>query len=815
MKRALNVALAALAVAVGLPAADAKPRLDYARVALNILPPGQSGSLSLPPTTTDQLALYDRLTPKFDAVTARDLTRDFKDAHFGVRGRVVRTERPRRGVRILRDSWGVPHVYGRTRDDVVFGAGWATAADRGLLMNLFRGPGRIAAVDAPGLNAFALASAGRQFLPSAQTEAFVAQQVGLLRRQPGGARILRDVQQYVAGINAYNRAANIQATPWTANDVVAVAALIGAVFGAGGGDETRNSMFLDALRTRFGPGPGEAVFADLRQLDDAESPVSVPRRVAYDTDGKGGGDTAIDDGSFVPWRRASAPAAPRTMSNALLIGRSRSQSGRPLFVAGPQTGHSFPQNLMELDLHGGGFDVRGAAFPGISMYVLLGRGRDYAWSATSANGDIVDEYAEDLCGDDLHYRFQGECRAMTEFDAGTLVGAVGEPDERIRFRETVHGPVIGYATIRAGSGAGARRVAVSVKRSTRGREVLSARFFADMSTNRPRSAREFLTSANKLELTFNLLYADDRDIAQFTSGRLPIRARSDDPGLPTLGTGEHEWRGFLGLGGHPWTINPPGGTIVNWNNRPARGFAASDDNWSWGSVQRVEMLQRGVDARRKHTLSTVVAAMNRAATQDIRTVEVWPVIRDVLGASGGTARAERMASLLDDWRTQGSSRLDRDLDGRIDHPGAAIMDAVWRPLADAVMAPVLGPLTERLGALEPWSDRPRNGNAYGSGWYGYVDKDLRTLLGRTVAGPYSRRYCGAGEPVACRASLWAALEEAGAALERAQGPDPAAWRADATAERTGFGLLPRTMRFANRPTFQQVITFDGHRPRPR
>lgn len=91
---------------------------------------------------------------------------------------------------------------------------------------------------------------------------------------------------------------------------------------------------------------------------------------------------------------------------------------------------------------------------------------------------------------------------------------------------------------------------------------------------------------------------------------------------------------------------------------------------------------------------------------------------------------------------------------------------------------------------------------------------LRTLLGEPVRGPFANRYCGAGDLGACRAALWAALEETGAELEAAQGSDPAAWRADATAERIKFlpGLLTYTLRYSNRPTgIQQVIEFSGHR----
>ena len=68
----------------------------------------------------------------------------------------------------------------------------------------------------------------------------------------------------------------------------------------------------------------------------------------------------------------------------------------------------------------------------------------------------------------------------------------------------------------------------------------------------------------------------------------------------------------------------------------------------------------------------------------------------------------------------------------------------------------------------------------------------------------------------CKTALWAALEAAGTELAAAQGADPDAWRADATAERIHFdpGVLGTTIRFTNRPSgIQQVLWFKGHRRR--
>jgi Protein related to penicillin acylase len=272
---------------------------------------------------------------------------------------------------------------------------------------------------------------------------------------------------------------------------------------------------------------------------------------------------------------------------------------------------------------GGGFATRGALFPGVP-FVVIGRGIDDVWSATSSQADNTDVFIEALCGDDTHYLYKGTCRAMTTFNAGALAQA-GSPDQPVIFRETVHGPVEGYATV------GGKRVAVSLERSTRGRELLSTQSFYALDTNQVNSAKSFLKTMSGVEFSFNWFYADDKDIAMFSSGRLPVRAPGTDPALPTDGSGAYDWRGFLTPAQHAQAIDPVDGEIVNWNNKPAQGVGASDDNWGYGPIHRVQLLQRELAARKgKLTPADVVSAMNGAATQDLRAVLVLPDVAAVL-----------------------------------------------------------------------------------------------------------------------------------------------------------------------------------------
>jgi acyl-homoserine lactone acylase PvdQ len=802
----------ALVGALGLvlsPLEAATPKRDYAAAAWTILPPGENGSLAFDRNTTDQAKLYDGLTPLSGNVAARDLRRFFKPAPLGLKPtEVQKRERPRAGVTIQRDRFGVAHVTGKTEADVAYGAGWVTAADRGLLLQLIRGPARVSALDVPGLDPLALALSGRNFVPSAEAEAFLSNQLDAVRSQGAlGRRLLALINAYAAGVNGYYRARAIPTPPFTPNDVVASAALIAARFGTNGGQEIANAMFLDALEQRLGEADAGRVFLDLRQANDPESPVSVPGSFPYELPraNAGGASVVIDDGSFQGAPLAPPPAA----SNALLVGAKRSQTGHPLFVAGPQVGYFFPEFFAEMELAGAGFAVRGAVFPGIPA-VLVGRGADFAWSATSSQADNLDLFVETLCNDEYHYLYRGQCEPMRRFFAGTLK-APGTSDQPVAYYETAHGPVVGYATAQG------KRVAVSMQRSTRGRELLSMRAFYELNTGRVPSAKRFLQVMQAVEFSFNWFYADDRDIAMFSSGRLPVRATGTDPGLPTNGSGDYDWRGFIPFERHARVVNPSSGLILNWNNKPAANVGSADSNFAYGSVQRVQLLSAAMTGQKQHTLTSVAGAMNKAATQDLRVMRVWPTIRAVLQTgSAPSARAEAAAGLVDAWRTTGGSRIDAGLDGKIDDPGAAVLDAAWPRLADAVMTPVLGPLVHRLAGLMGRSDDAGpGGSAYLSGWYGYVDKDLRTLLGREVRGPFSRRYCGAGVLATCREALWAALDAAAAELESTQGPTPSAWRADATAERIRFtsGVLQDTMRWTNRPTFQQVMSFSGHRPR--
>jgi acyl-homoserine lactone acylase PvdQ len=773
---------------------------DYAATARNIIPSGQYGGFPVPPGADLQAQMYDALTPLFGNVTDADLQSDFKSEGFGVGpdGPGVPEAVPHVGVTIVRDRFDVPHITGATRDDVTWALGWVLAEDRGLLLTQARYPGLLAALDAPNVDAIGLVRNLRTYTPTAQAKRLVLAH-GLAALKSAGAdgkAELHDTDVYLQGINARMRHDKSTQPPFTRVDVFAANATVGQLFGQGGGDEARRSELLGGLTRDVGATQAWKTFDALSEFDDPNSPATIAKRFPYGQTKSHAGNVVLDPGSLRPTGpKDVATHAKRWASNFLIVGAQHSTTGHPLFVGGPQIGYSYPGLTLEADIKGPGFEARGATAPGFPGNILIGRGPDFAWSLTSAGSDLVDTYAETLCGGSkTRYLYKGRCRTMGHVDAGVIKGA-----GRVSYYTTVHGPVWDYAKVHG------RTVALTRKRASFGREILWQLPFRDMTLGKVRSPATFIKAAARSPFTFNIGYADDAHIAMYSAGRLPVRDPRVDPRLPTKGTGAYEWRGYETTKQHPQAVDPPSGMLVNWNNRPATGWGAADDNWELGSTQRVKLLLAGLAKQPRHDLASVTSAMNAAATQDLRNVTLAPELAAALaGVPAPSPRAAQLLALLQAWYAGGSSRLDRDLDGFMDAgPAPAILDALYPRLFAAVIGPELGKRLPDLLDLIGHDSGPASGFTGGGVWY--LDEALRGLPGPAPA-------CSAD----CKAAIWKAIDDTGAALATSQGtPDPAAWRSDATAERIRFapGLLPITIRYTNRPSgIQQVISFSGHRP---
>ena len=94
---------------------------------------------TIPPHFDDQLPMYENLVYAAPTLTDAQVPNFFKDATFGVQDQnVASVEHPEPGLTIVRDQYDVPHIYGETRAEVMFGTGYAGAEDRLFLMDVLR-----------------------------------------------------------------------------------------------------------------------------------------------------------------------------------------------------------------------------------------------------------------------------------------------------------------------------------------------------------------------------------------------------------------------------------------------------------------------------------------------------------------------------------------------------------------------------------------------------------------------------------------------------------------------------------------------------
>ena len=891
----------------------------------NILPPGQGQNVNLgeaagflgggqqPPFYDDQLQMYEDLVYATPGLPDARIDDFFKDASFGVRaGDVTRTYTPLcilptapqsdacEKVTIQRDRFGVPHITGETRIGAMFGAGYASAEDRLFFMDALRHAGR------GELSSFAGGSnvgMDREVWHSTPyTEPELQQQFDLGDDVYGadGAQLQRDVEAYVDGINQYIaeiKSVSAAEMPveypalgqpqgpdqWKVTDVIATASLVAGIFGKGGGGEVPSALVLEEAKQRFGRKQGKRVWADFRSQNDPEAdttvhsgafPYAIGPRKARRT--KGLTTQAVE----VVAAQSGAPAGPgglgdllapfrtsQSASNALLVSGAESASGHPVAVFGPQVSYFSPQILMEQDVHapatseGPAIDARGTAFLGTNLFVQLGRGVDYAWSATSAGQDITDTFALPLCEpdgskpslDSQSYVYDGQCHPFEVLEREncwepTFADETAAGCETLRSLRTPLGIVTHRVIID-----GEPHVYTSL-RVTYFHEVDSALGFSDFNNpDKVDSPESFMRAACRIDYTFNWFYIDDQHIAYFNSGKNPVRAPKVNPNFPTAG--DHPWQGFnpelndasrTPCDQHPQVIDQR--YLSSWNNKQAKRYSAADGNFSFGSVFRVEPLderiQAGIAGPETMTPGELVSAMEDAGTVDLRGSSVLRLALKVIRKGGPVRSAELRGAIrtLKAWMKAGAHRRDSNGDGTYEHSDAIrIMDAWWRPWVEAEFRPTLG--NQLFGAVEdalPIDDGNRAahmGSAFQGGWWGYVSKDLRTLLSNKkhgkggakggtskkrnkggVKGRYSRVYCGRGGLKRCRRALVRSLQRALAtpasdvypAVEGCtQGDDQ--WCHDAIQFRP-VGLIEQPyIHWINRPTFQQVVEIFNHR----
>jgi acyl-homoserine lactone acylase PvdQ len=886
--------------------------------AMSILPPGENGAVtqaqllgvlgkkSFPPHSQDQLGKYENLLYHASSVTDATLGKYYDDESFGVKpADILRTENPTDPdgtVKIIRDSHDVPHIYGSDPEAGAFGAGYSQAEDRLFLMDVLRhfGEGTLSSFIGPSCADEQMDH--DQLLLAPYTKAQAEAQVAALPKEygPQGALAQKMIDSYVDGINAWiahvtaptgaadldaNYLVASQSTPtdWSPADVVAVGGLIGGIFGKGGGGEIANAGLYKYLGKTLGHSAGAKAFREFKEQNDPGAPTTVvgksfpyektpahvnksltampdhPRRALT------GGPTDLTKGCggvvgspFASKAISSLTSLPKHMSNAIVVDGKDTASHHPIAVFGPQVSYFSPQILSEEEINTPGYHAEGASFPGTGV-VELGRGVDYAWSATSSGTDIIDQRLEKVCAPGggkptargHFYEFKGTCLPMThEVFKETAVSKPGGQGAPATITHNIyltrHGVVQGWTTAKHG-----QPVAVVNQRSTFNHDVDSVVGFLRWGEpSLTHSVASWEKGAQRIGYTFNWFYADSRHVAYYDSGRDPVRAKGVDPNLPTWGTGKAEWRGLLAPKHHVHQTDPKQGFFVSWNNKPAPGFSAADDQFGYGPTYRsqilVGQLKHQLQAHHHRlTRAEVVRAMETGASQDLDGLTVTP---QLLAFEKGHHHSKGVAAMLAEltrWARHGAHRLKPGPKATqyTSHAAIAIMDELEPRLIEAVYNRLLrkGGLSGSGYSVLPMQfvDTPsssHHGSSYDGGWEGYLQKTLQQLRGRHPADRFTSvitsRWCATG-PASCRHAINKALTATFRALSKVNGsPKVASWTkssalaADEASSGNSAETMPQfdsihfaalgvetqpNMDWQNRPTFQQVVQFPAHR----
>ena len=699
--------------------------------------------------------------------------------------------------------------------------------------------------------------------------------------------------------------------PFEPTDLVAIGTVISALFGSGGGNQVVSALVKQAAEQKYGTAKGDEVYAAFRMQNDPEADLTLhdgqrfdyaaspahprgvalpdpgsvtPQQIVFDRTGSagrtqqagtaGGPDLGKGGAATAAKRRAATskanlrhdPTLGRAkgslsggvlpadlfsrrhgMSNALVVSGRYTDSGHPVAVFGPQTGYFAPQLLMLEEIQGPGLSARGAAFAGLNMYVQLGRGQDYAWSATSAGQNITDTFAVPLCNtdgspatkDSTAYLFHGTCTPMEKIarhDAWSPTVADSTPAGSytlIAYR-TTYGIVHERATV-AG-----KPVAYTRLRSTYQHEVDSLVGFQML--NDPGVVHDpasFQQAVSHVGYTFNWFYADSQHIAYDNSGLNPTRADGVDPDLPIAAGPDTEWRHWdpdtntvanTPFDAHPHSIDQD--YYESWNNKIAEGYTVS--SFGDGPVYRSDLLddriQGLIHSGKKITRASLTRAMEDAAVTDLRGEDVLPELLKVLDSDTVTdPDLKQTVAGLKAWLADGATRHETSPGSHTYAHADAVrtFDAWWPLLVQAEFEPAMGgelygAMTQALQVDEPPSAGEagvgHKGSAFQHGWWSYVDKDLRGVLGAQVPGAAPVTFCGAGDLARCRQVMLSTLTTAAATPAGTVYPGDDVcdagdqWCADAIRQRPLGGITDDLISWQNRPTYQQVVQFPDHRP---
>ena len=559
----------------------------------------------------------------------------------------VRVDSLQAEVTVVRDSWGVPHVYASNPHDLFFAQGYVHAQDRFWQMEFWRriGSGRLAEI----LGESVLET--DCFLRTLGWHRTAAQELEQL-----DAETRAILEAYAEGVNSYISThrgrlgleftvlgftgVKFDPEPWTLLNTLTWAKMMAWDLGGNRSDEL--------LRAHIAARLGNSAVGALMPPYPDDYPIIVPHPLTEAT------LEAVPEVAFEPnflgeGDDPSASLGAGLGSNSWVIAGERTETGAPLLANDPHLGIQMPSIWYEIGLHcepvgpDCPYNVTGASFastPG----VVIGHNDHIAWGVTNLGPDVQDLFIERVNPENPNqYEFKGEWLDMEIVREEITVA--GEEEPVVVFaRITRHGPIIN--DVAGGTEEdwdfGWEPLALSWTALQPGTLVRSIPLL-----NRASNWEEFREALRYWDVpSQNFVYADvEGNIGYQSPGRIPIRA-SGDGSSPVPGwAGEYEWVDYIPFDELPRAFNPPEGYIVTANNAvvgPDYPYLLTND---WAPGYRARRIVELLEADASISLADIQTMQGNVSP--VWAEDVLPYLL-VLPATGSDRQAEAL-ELLRAW----------------------------------------------------------------------------------------------------------------------------------------------------------------------
>ncbi len=467
-------------------------------------------------------------------------------------------------VTVIRDKWGIPHIYASSLHDLLFAQGYVHAQDRFWQMEFWRriGSGRLSEI----LGKSALAQ--DRFIRTLGWHRAAAQEWEQMDPETRAA-----LEAYAEGVNAYISThrgrlgleftllgltgTRFDPEPWHPVHTITWGKVM--AWNLGG------NMDMELLRANIIARLGTPAAPVLMPPYPSDRPVIVPHPLSEKT------LQAVPEAVFTTRFLGEGDGLG---SNNWVVAGSRTETGKPLLANDHHLGIQMPSIWYEIGLHcepkgpDCPINVVGASFAG-SPGVIIGHNDRIAWGVTNVNPDVQDLFIEKVNPENPNqYEYQGRWEDMQIVREEIHVAGQEEPVV-VFARITRHGPIINDVV--GGEeedwSFGWRPLALSwtaLQPGTLMRSILLL--------DKAQNWEEFREALSYWDVpSQNFVYADvEGNIGYQTPGRIPIRAGGDGS-VPVPGwTGEYDWVGTIPFDELPRAFNPPEGYIVTANHAVVR-----------------------------------------------------------------------------------------------------------------------------------------------------------------------------------------------------------------------------------------------------